>query len=55
MLSPYTWIVKAIIIPFTLQAVCPIVMGIGQNAPVFQLSSYIHIQTCNTVAKCPIS
>ena len=36
--------------PFTLQAIHPAVIGIGQNAPALQLPSDTHMRTCHTVA-----
>ena len=38
---------------FTLQVVYPMVLGVGQNAPVLQLSHDVHMQTCETVAHYP--
>ena len=40
--------------PFTLQAVYPAVVGIGQNIPGLHLSPDVHLRTCNTVALQPI-
>ena len=40
--------------PVTLQAVCPVVTGVGHNATVFQLPSEVHMRPCDTVAKRPL-
>ena len=31
----------------------PAVIGVGQNAPVLQLQSEVHMRPCHTMAKCP--
>ena len=41
--------------PFLPQMPLPTVIGIGQNVPVRQLLSDIHMQTCDTVTKHPIT
>ena len=41
--------------PVTLQAVWPAVIGIGQNVPVLQPLSEVHMRTCDTVVKRPLS
>ena len=41
-------------IPFTLKAIRPVVIGVGQNVPVLQLPSEVHMRLCDTVMKCPL-
>ena len=38
----------------TLQPISPVVIGIGQNAPVLQLPSKVRMAPCDTVAKRPL-
>ena len=40
--------------PFTLQTVYPTTVDVRLNAPVLQLMSDVHMQTCDTVVNCSI-
>ena len=47
-------IFRDLVYPFTLQPVPPALVGVGQNAPVIQVPSDIHMQACDTVVQHPI-